>query len=67
VDFNRGNFGSTGLTIFDDVNAVTGSLSFRPANGTVFRFNYRRESSRDPAGNPPSKTGGFQVGFATYF
>jgi hypothetical protein len=67
VDFNRGSFGSTGLTIFDDVNAVTGSLSFRPANGTVFRFNYRRESSRDPAGNPPSKTGGFQVGFATYF
>jgi hypothetical protein len=33
----------------------------------VLRFNYRRESSRDPAGNPPSKTGGFQVGFATYF
>lgn len=67
VDFNRGIFGSTGLAIFDDVNAVTGSLSFRPANGTVFRLNYRRESSRDPAGNPPSKTGGFQVGFATYF
>jgi hypothetical protein len=67
VDFNRGSFGSTGLTIFDDIDAVTGSLSFRPANGTVFRLNYRRESSRDPAGNPPSKTGGFQVGFATYF
>jgi len=67
VDFNRGTFGSTGLTIHDETNAVTASVSFRPAAGTVFRANYRRESSRDPAGNPPSKTGGFQVGFATYF
>jgi hypothetical protein len=67
VDFNRGHFGSTELPIFDETNAVTGSVSFRPASGTVFRVNYRRESSRDPAGNPPSKTGGFQVGFATYF
>lgn len=67
VDFNQGRFSSTGDKIFDETNAVTGSLSFRPANGTVFRLNYRRESSRDPAGNPPSKTGGFQVGFATYF
>ena len=67
VDFNRGTFGSTGLTIHDETDAVTASLSFRPAAGTVLRANYRRESFRDPAGNPPSKTGGFQVGFATYF
>jgi len=67
VDFNRGTFASTGLTIHDEIDALTASVSFRPAAGTVFRANYRRESARDPAGNPPSKTGGFQVGFATYF
>lgn len=67
VDFNRGSFSSTGLPIHDEIDALTASVSFRPAAGTVFRANYRRESFRDPAGNPPSKTGGFQVGFATYF
>jgi hypothetical protein len=67
VDFNRGTFQSTGERIFDEIEAVTGSVSFRPAPGTVFRANYRLESSRDLVGNPASKTGGFQVGFATYF
>ena len=67
VDFNRGSFASTDQKIFDELSAVTASLSFRPVSGTVFRANYRRESFRDPQGNPPSKTGGFQVGFATYF
>lgn len=67
VDFNRGRFTSTELKIFDELSAVTGSVSFRPASGTVFRANYRRESLRDPLGNPPSRTGGFQFGFATYF
>lgn len=67
VDFNRGRFATTELNIFDELNAVTASLSFRPVSGTVFRANYRRESFRDALGNPPSRTGGFQVGFATYF
>jgi len=67
VDFNRGTFSTTGEKIFDETNAVTASVSFRPAPGTVFRLNYRRESFRDPAGNPSSRTGGFQLGFATYF
>ncbi|MGH7562784.1 MAG: hypothetical protein ACRENB_17410 [Gemmatimonadales bacterium] len=67
VDWNRGTFASTGLKIYDELGAVTASLSFRPAAGTVFRLNYRRESFRDLQGNPASKTGGFQVGFATYF
>lgn len=67
VDFNRGTFGATGSKIFDETNAVTASVSFRPAAGTVFRVNYRRESFRDPPGNPSSRTGGFQLGFATYF
>ncbi len=67
VDFNRGEFTSTGSKIFDEINAVTAGASFRPAPGTVFRLNYRFESSQDLLGNPPSKTGGFQIGFATYF
>lgn len=67
VDFNRGRFSSTGGNILDEINGVTASVSFRPAAGTVFRFNYRRESFRDPAGNPASRTGGFQFGVATYF
>ena len=40
---------------------------WRPVAGTVFRVNYRRESFRDAPGNPASRTGGFQFGFATYF
>jgi hypothetical protein len=67
VDFNQGTFRSTGLRIYDELDAVVTSLSFRPVPGTVFRANYRRESHRDPQGNPPSRTGGFQIGFATYF
>lgn len=67
VDFNQGRFGSTELKIFDELEAVTAGVSFRPVAGTVFRANYRRESFRDPQGNPASKTGGFQLGFATYF
>ncbi len=67
VDFNQARFQSTGDKVYDEIDAVTGSVSFRPAPGTVFRVNYRRESFRDLLGNPASKTGGFQVGFATYF
>ena len=67
VDFNAGTFSSTDAKIYDELNALTAAVSFRPASGTVFRVNYRRESFRDLLGNPPSRTGGFQVGFATYF
>jgi len=67
LDLNRGTFLSTGLPIGDDLSAVTAGLSFRPAAGTVFRANYRYEWFRDALGNPISRTGGFQVGFATYF
>ena len=67
ADFNQGRFAATDLVRGDDVNAVTAGISFRPAAGTVFRANYRHQSSRDLVGNPPSKTAGFQIGFATYF
>jgi hypothetical protein len=67
VDFNLGTFSSTGLKRYDEINAVTVGLSFRPAAGTVFRLNHRREWFRDLQGNPAARTAGWQVGFATYF
>ncbi len=67
VDLNQGRFSATGLDRGDDVNAVTAGISFRPAAGTVFRANYRHQTTRDLLGNPPSRTAGFQVGFATFF
>lgn len=67
VDLNAGRFRSTGLAIGDEITAVTAGISFRPAAGTVFRANYRREWVRDLVRNPASHTGGVQIGFATYF
>ena len=67
VDLNQGTFSATGRKIFDEIDAATLTLSFRPVAATVFRANYRREVSRDLVGNPASKTAGFQFGFATYF
>lgn len=67
VDYNVGSFTSTGASIGDETSAVTLAASLRPVPGTVFRLNYRRESHRDLQGNPPVKTAGFQLGFATYF
>ncbi len=67
ADFNQGRFAATNLVRGDDVNAITAGISFRPAAGTVFRANYRHQSTRDLVGNPRSQTAGFQIGFATYF
>ena len=67
ADLNQGRFAATKLARGDDVNAITAGISFRPAAGTVFRANYRYQSSRDLVGNPPTTTAGFQIGFATYF
>lgn len=67
VDYNVGRFTSTGAPIRDDVLAIVPGLSFRPAAGTVFRLNYRRQWTRDLLGNPTARLGGYQVGIATYF
>jgi hypothetical protein len=67
IDLNQGRFASTGRSRGDEINAITGGLSFRPAAGTVFRANYRWQRARDLQGNPEARTGGFQIGFATYF
>jgi hypothetical protein len=67
ADYNVGTFASTGEEIRDDVTAWVPMVSFRPAPGTVLRINYRRHWTRDFVGNPTTRLGGLQVGFATYF
>jgi hypothetical protein len=67
VDFNVGEFSSTGARRFDEVSAVSLGASLRPVPETVFRLNYRLEWHRDLVGNPTERTAGIQVGVATYF
>lgn len=67
IDYNVGSFTSTGTDIRDDVTALVPAVSFRPTPGTVFRVNYRRHWTRDFVGNPTSRLGGWQIGFASYF
>jgi len=67
VDWNKGTFSQTGGNIFDQVWAIVPSISFRPTQQTVIRFNYRYQEQRDLLGNPPSKLGAIQFGISTYF
>ena len=67
VDWNKGNFISTGSNIADDVFAIVPAISWRPIPQTVIRLNYRYNWQRDILGNPPSRLAGFQFGFSTYF
>lgn len=67
VDFNRGDFSTTGRSIGDEVTAVVPGLAFRPTAETVFRVNYRYAWIRDLVGNEPARSAGIQLGFATYF
>lgn len=67
ADFNQGRFSSTGRPRFDDRDAVSFALSFRPVPETVFRLNYRLERFRDLQGNPAQHTAAVQAGVATYF
>ena len=67
VDYNVGDFSSTGRAIGDEVTALVPGVSFRPTSGTVFRANYRYHWTTDLQGNDPSRLAGFQLGFATYF
>jgi hypothetical protein len=67
VDWNKGTFNETGSTIHDDFMSLVPGVSWRPTAQTVIRLNYRYNWQTDIFGNPPSKTGGFQMGFSSYF
>lgn len=67
VDWNKGNFKSTGDAIGDHVYSIVPAISWRPTSQTVLRFNYRYNWQRDLLNNPPSKLAGFQFGLSTYF
>ena len=67
VDFNRGRFAGTGGNIGDEISSVLVGASFRPAPGTVFKANYRRQWTRDLLNNAPARLGAIQFGIATYF
>jgi hypothetical protein len=67
VDWNKGNFKSTGGNISDYVYSIVPAVSWRPTSQTVFRLNYRYNWQTDFLGNPPSKLAGIQFGISTYF
>lgn len=67
VDWNKGEFKSTGDNIAEEVFSIVPAVSWRPAGQTVIRLNYRYNWQKDILGNPPSKLAGFQFGFSTYF
>jgi hypothetical protein len=67
VDWNRGEFNSTGGRIGDETWSIMPAIGFRPTPQTVIRFNYRYQQTRDIFGNPPEITGTFNLGLSTYF
>lgn len=67
VDWNKGNFKSTGDNIADEIISIVPAISWRPGTQTVLRFNYRYNWQKDILGNPPPKLAGFQFGVSTYF
>jgi hypothetical protein len=67
VDWNRDTFNETGDNIREDFVSVVPGISWRPTSQTVIRLNYRYNWRTDIFGNPPEKTGGFQMGFSSYF
>lgn len=67
VDWNKGNFSSTGGNISDHIYSIIPAVSFRPTPQTVIRLNYRYNWQTDLLGNPAAKLAGFQFGVSTYF
>lgn len=67
ADYNVGTFTETGGNISDHVLGLSSGFSFRPYPQTVIRANYRYYWQTDLLGNPPAKTAGIQLGFASYF
>ncbi|HZY81767.1 MAG TPA: hypothetical protein VFE50_19725 [Cyclobacteriaceae bacterium] len=67
VDWNKGRFVETNTKIGDEFRAIVPGISYRPTQQTVIRLNYRYEKQWDLFGNPPSKSGGIQIGLSSYF
>lgn len=67
VDWNKGAFNETGGNIADHFMSVVPAVSWRPNAQTVIRLNYRYNWTTDLLGNPPSRTGGLQLGISSYF
>lgn len=67
IDLNVGRFATTGQLIGDDRSALVLGTSLRPAAGTVFKVNYRREWSHDLLRNAAARSGALQFGIASYF
>jgi hypothetical protein len=71
VDWNVGDFTSTGTRMYNDTWSVMPAISFRPTPQTVLRFNYRRQFTRDITGNSVGAalglTEGYSLGISTYF
>jgi len=67
VDWNKGKFNETGTNIREDFISIIPGISWRPTSQTVVRLNYRYNWQTDIFGNTPSRTGGFQCGFSSYF
>ncbi len=67
ADYNKSKFEETQGTIFEHSRAVVPCISFRPNAKSVIKFNYKYQEQIDFLGNPPLKTGSFQLGFSSYF
>jgi len=71
VDWNVGNFASTGQPMYNDLWSIMPAISFRPTPQTVLRLNYRIQTQNDITGNKIGAaigpTRGISFGIATYF
>jgi hypothetical protein len=71
VDWNAGNFASTGTREYNNLWSIMPAISFRPTPGTVLRLNYRIQDQKDITGDTIGAaigpTRGISFGIATYF
>jgi hypothetical protein len=71
VNWNLGNFTSTGTRMYNDLWSIMPAISFRPTPQTVLRLNYRIQNARDITGDTIGAaigpTRGISFGIATYF
>jgi hypothetical protein len=66
-DLNIGKFKSTSGKIGEEGWRIGLGIGFRPVPGTTIRINYHYSKENDILSNPAAISGGYQVGFASYF